>query len=156
MVVIVVVVMCAGVTLGLVLGPLGSSSPGPAATKSAWDAWAARVRPSLAEADHDYAETGLDLSRDNQSAGRADLERLAVDARRLSRLADSLDPTVNHDLSALASSIRSISVLGLAHWPRLDVTSFDAAISRYNKASTRFVHAFTAEAAKVTRAARSA
>jgi hypothetical protein len=144
-------VLFAAVGLGLVLGPLSSSAPTPTASRSAWNAWAARLRPSLASVDRDYARTGQDLSRDDQSAGRSDLERLGADARRLRALADSGDPRVDHDLSALASSIRSISTLGLAHWPQLDVTTFEAAISRYTQASTVFVHAFAAEAGRMAR-----
>lgn len=146
--------VCFGAALGVALGVLGSSSPhpesGPAA-KAAWTTWAAQFRPTLASFDRDYARTGADLGRDDQAAARSDLLRLAADARRLRDLADSGDPKLNGDLSALASSISAISAIGLAHWPLIDETSFGAAVSRYAAASATFERAFAAEGAAVAR-----
>ncbi len=148
------VVACVGLALGLAFGLAGSSPSRPrtqVVTERAWKAWSARVRPALAALDRDYVRTGADLSKNNETAGRSDLRRLAADALLLRRLADFADPALDHDLSALARSVSSIATIGLAHWPRLDLAKFQAAVARFTRTSTTFVHAFTAEAGVLSR-----
>jgi hypothetical protein len=136
---LVLLIIGTGIAVLFGFGPSGSFSDAPPpnrAIDAQWRRWETRFHVLLTHFDTTYAATGVALSSNDQRAAKVDLEVLRADSAHLLSMANSVVPQVNSDLTSLAQAAESIAMIGLAHWPQIDLATFSAADDRYTAAAS--------------------
>lgn len=108
-----------------------------------WSSWKQGFLPIVSQTETDYNQTVADLTSADYTASAQDFATLSSDANEWLANANSVDPTINADIRAVAADLNSIASTGLSAMNGGSLSAFETACANFGADTTKMSNDLT-------------
>ena len=129
-----IVISLAGGGSGQTTTTTTEATPTTISTSQQWSDWKSSFLSVVSQTQSDYTQTQADLTNGDYSASTQDFATLSQDATNIGAMNDSIDPSINADVTQLSIAIQNVATTGISALNSSDTTAFENAINAYGVA----------------------